>query len=366
MLSLIAAAYLQLANADAPALLHWAEECVKHVDDLSDFAEPLPSLVASEPEPEALVASYSFQGCMNDLAALGWDGEAAAAAIRPLLDHPDLLARTAALRVLGHFGDTESLPEVREHLDSGDWFETLAAIDAIALLGGAEDVARLSELAASHWLPGVRARAWAAASRFRYNPSPDSERGSVPLDNPSQDERLERRLPELGFYRLPTPRWDVCPSEAFRFRDRVISRQAAATRPAYGEPASLEVLNGEFLYTDEGEFGGELVWREGGVDQRLIADNIKALIPLGDRTFLAVTGLAHLSIDEGTLYRVSSGGTGWDVTEISSLTGVPHWAAPMSDGLIGVRTSVGFIVASQDEIVGMGQCEPGPLAMPLR
>ena len=268
--------------------------------------------------------------------------------------------------MLGHFGDTESLPEVRAHLDAADWFETLAAIDAVSLLGGAEDVVQLQNLAAGHWLEEARAGAWAAADRVRYNLRTDHERGSDPAENVRDEERLERRLPKLGYYPFESPARDTCPSEAFRFRDRIISRQAAAERPAYEEPASLAVMDGEFRYTNEGEWGGELDWHAGGVDQRLITDNVVALIQLDDQTLIAVTGLDHLSFNRGNLYRVSSSGTGWVVTEISSLPSVPYWAAPMGDGLIGVRTYGGFIVASQDAIIGMGQCEPGPFAAPIR
>ena len=366
MLSLIAAAYLQLSTADAPTLLHWAEECVKHVDDLGSLENPLPSMIADQSDRDAINASYRFGECMNELADLGRDGAAAAAAIRPLLEHRDVRARSAALRLLGHFGDMESLPEVREHLSASDWFEALAAIDAVGLLGGVEDINRLENLAAGHWLGDVRARAWAAANRVRYNQRSGQERGSDPANNLSEEMRPDRRLPEQGYYPFESPAREICPSEAFRFRDRVTSRPAAASSASHEEPASLAVLDGEFRYTNHGEWGGELVWHEGDVDQRLISDNIVTVIPLGDRTFVAVSGLAHLSSNRGSLYRVRSGETGWDVTEISSLPSAPHWAAPMGDGLIGVRTSVGFIVASQDEIVGMGQCEPGPLAAPWR
>lgn len=363
MLSLIAAAYLQLAAADTPALLARAEECVELADQLKTPMDPPAVRVPNE---LMLIVPFAFSGCMNELADLGRDGEAAAASIRPLLDHPDLRARSAALRVLGHFGDTESLPEVREHLDATDWFEALAAIDAVALLGGAEDVDRLEAFAAGHWLGEVRTRAWAAANRLRYSSSANHEPGSDPIDDKSDDERLERRLPEPGFYPLQTPEREICPSEAFRFRDRVLSRQEAAPGPAYEQPSSLAVLDGEFRYSNNGEWGGELDWSDGGTDQRLITDNIVALIPLDDQTLIAVTGLVHLAFNGGALYRVSSSETGWDVTEISSLPSVPYWAIPMGDGLMGVRTSGGFIVASQDAIIGMGQCEPGPLAAPFR
>ena len=362
MLSLIAAAYLQLSTADASTQLYWAEECVKHVDDIGSFSDPLPSMITSDADMDAWSAASQFHDCMSYLGELGRDVHAAAPAIRPLLGHPDVRARAAALQLLGHLGDTDSLPEVREHLDAGDWFETLAAIEAIALLGGAEDIDRLSEFAAGHWLPEVRARAWHVASVRRSNlrRGYDRERGSAPIDTQSHEEQLARRLPELYWHGSQVPEREICPSESYRFRNRVLSRQEALPGPALEETASLAVLSGEFRYTDNGEFGGELIWREGGLEQRLIAANIRALIPLDDRTFIAVSGLAYT----GTLYRVISSETGWDVTEISSLPGVPRWAVPMGGGLIGARTSVGFIVASQDAIIGMGQCEPGPLAAP--
>jgi len=363
MLSLIAAAYLQLSAADTPALLLRAEECVGLADQLTTPMDPPAVWVPNE---LVLVVPFAFSGCMNDLAALGRDGEVAAASIRPLLEHPDRRARSAALRVLGHFGDTRSLPEVREHLNAADWFETHAAIDAIALLGSIEDVDRLEILAAGHWLGEVRASAWAAATRNRYRPTSDHERGSDPIDIKSDDERMARYLPDRGFSLMQRPAQEICPSEAFRFRNRVLSRKEAMLGPAYEELSSLAIGDGEFRYTNGGEWGGELDWRDGGTDQRLITDNIVALIPLDDQTLIAVTGLAHGFFNGGTLYRVSASATGWDVAEISSLPSVPHWAAPMGDGLIGVRTSSGFIVASQDAIIGMGQCEPGPLAAPWR
>jgi hypothetical protein len=73
-----------------------------------------------------------------------------------------------------------------------------------------------------------------------------------------------------------------------------------------GSHSVLKTSDGWLIGADAGEFGGGLWWfsRDGGETRKLLAENVKAIYntPSG---ILVLTGLAHLSLDDGGIYTFS-------------------------------------------------------------
>ncbi len=68
-----------------------------------------------------------------------------------------------------------------------------------------------------------------------------------------------------------------------------------------------QFANGWLIGSDDGEWGGKLYWlsNEGEQAIELLKDNIRGIISSGDTAFI-LAGLAHLTIDEGMIYKVSA------------------------------------------------------------
>jgi hypothetical protein len=69
-------------------------------------------------------------------------------------------------------------------------------------------------------------------------------------------------------------------------------------------PPALRVRGGWLVGADRGEWGGELVFLgDDGIQRKLLDENVQDIVQLGSR-YVAVTGLAHLTLNHGMLYEV--------------------------------------------------------------
>lgn len=86
---------------------------------------------------------------------------------------------------------------------------------------------------------------------------------------------------------------------------------------------ALAACGGALLGRDAGEWGGELVFRgKGGTIQRMLEKNVHGIfrMPFGIVVF---TGLAHLGINEGSIYLVSCRPAGASASLMRNLPGAP-------------------------------------------
>ena len=97
------------------------------------------------------------------------------------------------------------------------------------------------------------------------------------------------------------------------------------------------------LAYDAGEWGGGL-WltnKDGAEAKRIIGDNVRALIPIGDK-LVVLSGFAHMSLDYGTAYIFSNPtGTGINLDHSIHLDGEPSGYAVDKDSSILFTTTRG-------------------------
>ncbi|MDF1770099.1 HEAT repeat domain-containing protein [Maricaulis sp.] len=364
MLFLFAALALQQAPASFPDMVS-AGRCAAIGEELADYALDRTSGSSFE-------LRRGFEDCAETLAGYGRQRRDAAAHFRPLLDSPNLAVRVLTIQLLGHLGDRESLLSIRDRLNSPDRNEVLAAITALAPLGDETDLDRMTALSAKHWDPYVRTQ----ARRFYPNQhGSGTGHGSDTLASEAMVETSElpaRRELYLydGFFEYPdgehsqSLRHDVCGSEQFSFRNRRISwhdRLAEVSRT--GE--ALHIEGHHLIARNRGEWGDELVTLTAtGDEDRLIGENIHAALPQSDDSVLVITGLAHLGLNYGRLYKVEWTDEGVVVDTLGSLPGAPLWIVDLDGAVVGIRTFAGLVVVENGEILGMGHCEPGEPAGP--
>lgn len=132
----------------------------------------------------------------------------------------------------------------------------------------------------------------------------------------------------------------------------------------------VHVFGGTVVGFDMGEFGGEVSFIEpDGTTYQVIADNSHGIFntPHG---VIAITGLAHMSINRGTVFLISrQPGERVVATATLQLPGAPCKDMKLSDGSISLRvfTDIGdndpnyrcFSLRSPSDLVEQ-QCAPGP------
>jgi hypothetical protein len=124
----------------------------------------------------------------------------------------------------------------------------------------------------------------------------------------------------------------------------------------------LRVDGAWLVGTSQGEWGGELVLKpDGGGTRMVLPTNIAGLDVLGDGQIVAVTGLAHLSMDRGVLYRITCPSSGsCRATWWKALPGAPKSAWVIEGGELLVDTTVGTVLVSPEGTLRMAECPTQP------
>ena len=160
----------------------------------------------------------------------------------------------------------------------------------------------LKAVAASHWYPPVRKSADLAITHiYKKKPYPPRQFPDAPYEDYTE------------FFAYSHSYWN-------RKGVLLLSPKSKAV-------ADLTVPEGRFVAADRGEWGGDLTFvAANGAKQTLLSENVCALARLG-RDIVAVGGLAHMTLNEGLLYRVVGTASGtWAATKWRTLPGAPEWA----------------------------------------
>ena len=119
---------------------------------------------------------------------------------------------------------------------------------------------------------------------------------------------------------------------------------------------------GWLIGTNAGEWGGGLYFfPDAGPPVTLIEGNVVALFRHGQRIY-AVTGLAHLILDDGDLWELEVRGDNFRVDRRIRLPGAPFAFAVTSDGLLLIRTASGDVALSGNGSLREPSCQPASLS----
>jgi hypothetical protein len=277
-----------------PPDLSGREDVQQHLFRLgtSGAVDALRARIRSNPE---------YVGALTNFGAAGRSAEPDAIA---LLTHDQPTVRLAATWALGVIGSSRAVEPLRRALlDPRDWRLTCAAARSLAQLAAGATLPDLEQLAVSHWYPPVRDCAKAAADAVRRK-------------RPAEAQAKKWFVPDGADWREKAP---LAAAE----EPRQLSSSELAVLSVGGEVESsgpdgrhvapvqttptsgLKYRGAMLLGTDRGEWGGELVWTGAAKPATLLTANIKSLHELGDIP-VVVTGLGHMGINEGALYRVTA------------------------------------------------------------
>jgi hypothetical protein len=116
----------------------------------------------------------------------------------------------------------------------------------------------------------------------------------------------------------------------------------------------VPVADGYLVGFGAGEYGGSLWWypAEPGPGRKLAQAVVHAIVAVpASSTYIVLTGLAHLGIDEGSAFWVARDAQGrWQIDSNVALPGAPSEHAVTSDGLVMVGPSGTHVVTWTREL----------------
>lgn len=314
---------------------------------------------------------------LRDIAALGDAGRSAGPKIVSLLGSSDAGTRVAAARALGFIGYSPSAPSLAVALDDADdWRLVYAAAEALGQLRATDWRQALEATAGGHWYPLVREAARQALQALdSKRPSATTRVGSAfgseffSYDQAGHD--LAPCADRARFPAAPPPPEGLDPTGEPALAEQLAYERDITSFDGHGTKhtsrrrtvpeVGLRVERGWLVGGDHGEWGGELVFRsDAGTTRKILTTNVSSLHLLNDGQIVAVTGLAHLSLDAGVLYQV--------VCPTAETCRATRWkqlpAAPSSSwltetGELLVNTSRGSVLVASDGTMRMADCHQG-------
>ena len=312
---------------------------------------------------------------------LGEVGPSAKAAVPQLID---LLAqgpwdlRERVAHALETIGDARTIPALTRALNAPDWRLNSESAMALGRLGGAAtpSLPALRRLATSHWSARVRADAAKAVARIRGDePIPPLRPGLDGLRALGREHSLLphaascRRTEQNGIF-LTTKgpdegkwRGDWVSVD----RDAVWAKFAAIPEdivlPPPNESGGLDLRTGivvdapggRLVGRNRGEWGGEAYFvPTNGEAVLLVASNVVGFATIAGQ-MCVVTGLAHITLNDGALYRIDRDNKGVRAVPIVELPGAPTGFTIRDDHLI-ITTADDVAAVSVDGDIDLLQC----------
>jgi HEAT repeat protein len=340
------------AQAAAPALkqIGAANKELRQSVDAAIFAIGSPEAVA--PMVAALRARPNYL-LLRDIASLRETGREAGPVVVSLLTSSDREIRVGAARTLGFIGYSDATPLLPLLDDKDDWQLVYVTAESLGRMGVRAALPALDRVAVNHWYPPVRERARLAASVIRgveHFPPPDDH---FPFEYFSYTQ-------VQGPHGGPLPSF-VAEADALSSQElKARTYEAGITGFGANGPTTtkikqtpelgLRTATGVLVGSDRGEWGGELMLfdQTKSPPRRLLDENIRG-IHLHRAGIVVVTGLAHMTLNDGALYLVSFAKNGGpEVTRWKSLPGAPGASGILSDGSLFVRCNGGDVVVRPD------------------
>lgn len=346
------------ARAAVPALLELAKDksmiptwIVDHSLAMMRAPEVLPRLIQRLDGPENHLVFYN-------VALFRENGREAGPTLLRCLRQNRFGRQGWAARTLGFIGYVEAIPDLVQLLASSDWRVVYVSAESLGRLHATDALGPLDKIAESYWHPAVHEAAnkavrvirgsaqygsgvslydYGSAEAFNQDDSADSVRSDVNRFYVRQRDHLSREHLKKLAYTAEIPSEGV--GEDGRSPEQYITSLQQVPNSLQQVPnVGISVEGGYLVGSDRGEWGGELAFLDsGGQRTILLRDNVCGIYRM---TFgiVAVTGLSHLGMGHGAVYKVSKAKDGtWRASQWKGL--------PDAAFAAGVRPSGNLFVA---------------------
>jgi HEAT repeat protein len=299
----------------------------------------------------------------RNIAAMHETGSEAGPVLMEFLSNPDPELRVGAARTLGYIAYKPAVELLLPLLqDPDDWRLAYVTAESLGRLHAQQAIPGLEKLASSHWYPPV-----VKAARFALDViqgrnayvSPQNNFpqeffafrriGIMPIDSLHlRIQPVTVRMPDaLTAETLATIKYGI---ETIAWNQGGSRIEHSTTSPTCG----LKVADGYLVGRDDGEWGGELAYVAGQSSATiLLNENTRGIYRLPFGT-LAVTGLAHMGLNNGALFFVVPvEGGGYKAKRWKTLPGGPRFAGVLANGNLFISTVGGDVVVTPEGIIRM-------------
>ncbi|MCP3162155.1 HEAT repeat domain-containing protein [Myxococcus qinghaiensis] len=296
---------------------------------------------------------------LRELSERQKQGLDAGSAVFELLSSKDWELRAFAAQTLGHIQYAQAIPSLVDMLeDDEDWQRVLASVDALGRLHAVNAMSPLKRVAQRHWYPPVRLAARKALSLIRDKTSPAIGFGTPVAFVTDGVLFFAPRSPTPALVAGPD---ELSASELERLEYDAVIRgfgpDGVHLTPIKQKPdCGLRVPRGQLLGSDRGEWEGELMHvQDDATTTRVLDVNTHRIHRLGEH-IIAVTGLAHLILNEGVLFRVIPQGQSFVARPWRTLPGAPLKSGLLSNGRLFISCLGGDVVV--DPLGGIQMATP--------
>jgi HEAT repeat protein len=339
------------------------------------------------------LAEGANEHILRELAELGSNGISAGYAVTTILDNEEDELHVFAARTLGYIGYKEAASKLVQLLEvCNDIQICLVLSESLGMLKANIALPVLEETSKKHWYPGVRKAALDAIEQIKSNKvnASSQHKNNIGydyfdfqhmhvetcnqitlknvLESPNRKlypENAKEKLKELS-YKSVILSYGANDEEQQKSenpdaiievnQDNIIEHRNEIEQIPQ---VALKVDDGWLLGSNRGEWGGELVHISNkGAQNTLLNENIEDIYKLGER-YIATTGLAHLSMNNGTIFELYKNSEGvWFSKKWLTLPGAPmtSWFVETSELLINTYNG-GSILLSESGAFRMATCK---------
>ncbi|MDN3652951.1 HEAT repeat domain-containing protein [Thalassotalea ponticola] len=330
---------------------------------------------------------------LRDIAELGQNAVGAGAAVTQLLDSDDMDVKLFAARTIGYIGYKNAEHKLVTLLnDKTDVQINFVAAESLGRIKSKDALSSLKVVAENHWYPAVRSAALKAIEHIGNGQAYESEfhRKNFAfeyfhfqhMDIKACDEVTLETVAEPASQKLYSQNASE-QLEKLTYKSVILSygasdeEQQKADNPGgiievnshniiehrqeivQVPRVALKVANGWLVGSDRGEWGGELVHiADDGEQTNLLDENIEDIYKLGER-YIATTGLAHLTMNDGLIYELHVDGRGnWKSKPWLRLPGSAYSSWFVETGELLINTSGGgSLLLSETGSFRMATCK---------
>ncbi|GGE85072.1 hypothetical protein GCM10008027_07410 [Pseudoalteromonas gelatinilytica] len=313
----------------------------------------------------------------RDLSEMGEAANSVGGDVMAYLNSESWEDRIHSSLTLGYIGYHEAVPELLKLISNEvDWQQAYAAIKALHLLADNSTVPQIEKVANTHWYKPLREFAQKVVVSIKANKDHESEyhpnnfaydfldyqqlreenhtcdkTDYKMVSEPVEAKRYGGREKKLDSFQYKNP---MCSSDEYGdyYKDYCTSPESFVI-------PSLAVKFGEKWLTGDnrGEWGGELIAFAGSeAIETLLNENIEDVYVLGEYAYV-ITGLAHMSSNNGLIYRLEHTDAGYSIEPFYRLPGAPRTSWKISDDSILINTVSGAVIFNPSDGLKMANCK---------
>ncbi len=278
---------------------------------------------------------------------------------------------------LGYIGYKAAIPELLQLLtNQADWHQSYAAVKALHLLKDKSAIPYVEKVSHTHWYEPLRVYAKSVITSLKQDEIKElkAEHSNFAFDfldlhqlrkenhicdqsdynkvsELEEQKKYSTRDSKLDYFQYRNPDCSMADYNE-NYRDYCNSDQSIIY------PSVAAKFKNKWLAGDNrGEWGGELtVFQDDKMKSLLLTENIEDIYVIGEYAYVT-SGLAHLSFNNGLIYRVRETDNAYKVEPFVRLPGAPSSSWRIKGESTLINTESGAVIFNPNRGLEMAVCK---------